>query len=942
MRVSCPHCSRVLEFSGDAPLFCAYCGRPLRDRQLEVTGAYVPSTPMPLYTPGSGSGSGGGEAVETEFAPGSGRGGGSSPGNQEWREPDPEEVAGYRIVRLLGRGGMGSVYEAEDSAIGRRVALKLISVEYLASIEAVERFRQEGRMASAITHPRCVFVLGADEYQGRPYIVMELMPGATLQGLVEERGGPLPAPEAIAKILDVIDGLREAHLLGVIHRDVKPSNCFLDVDGRVKIGDFGLSKSLDRDAGLTRTGSFVGTPLYASPEQIKRDAVDERTDVYSAAATLYFLLTGRPPFQADDAAAALAKIVSENPTPLRELRPELPPALEAAVLRGLARDRNYRFADLGRFREALLPFVSEGLRLPDLALRLSAFFADWTLTAALGLVIFGVFSPGHGHGQGDAATMLVCRLLCVLYFGLSEGIWGASLGKRLTGLRVSGAPGSGPPGVARGLARALAFYLLVGLPEDLTAMGLTPLLPTRRGAWLLVEPFSLAAALVGTLVMATPMRARNGYRGLHEWLTGTRVVRLPASRRRRAPRTRRPPARWTLEHTAPAPVGTAGLLKGIGPFRVAGAVIWDGRRRVLLGEDPSLRRTVWLVLRPRGSPAPSPARRDLGRPSRPRWLRGGEQSDFRWDAYSPQLGCSLADLAGPDGLPWADVRPILHDLADELARACADGTLPERLSVEQVWVQPDGTVQLVDFLEPSTSGQTPSDPPGDAERALNLLARTAALALEGGRRRGGSSARITAIQAPVPSHAGRMLDRLIGQPRPGDAPYTDVAELVADLEADRDKPTEVDTARRAAHLGPAILTGVPILVAVFALTSPRAGEWLSPWWVPVALAGLAAFWSALTRGGVLLSVTGLALVRSDARPAERWRCVWRSLIVWLPVATPLALAAWLSGQAPPHTSLAWVCWGTGLAVAVVAPLLALVWPSRSIHDRLAGTWVVPK
>src|SRR5438552_1118271 len=127
-------------------------------------------------------------------------------------------------------------------------------------------------------HPRCVFVYAADEDAGRPYIVMELMPGDTLHDLLEKRG-PLPPAEAVAKILDVIDGLLEAHQLGVVHRDVKPSNCFLEADGRVKVGDFGLAKSLVTESHLTRTGAFLGTPLYASPEQVKRETVDAQTDV---------------------------------------------------------------------------------------------------------------------------------------------------------------------------------------------------------------------------------------------------------------------------------------------------------------------------------------------------------------------------------------------------------------------------------------------------------------------------------------------------------------------------------------------------------------------------------------------------------------------------------------------------------------------------------------
>ncbi|MBY0395251.1 MAG: RDD family protein, partial [Thermoleophilia bacterium] len=430
----------------------------------------------------------------------------------------------------------------------------------------------------------------------------------------------------------------------------------------------------DPDCLVAATVNTAACTARTSDDLILTNAVEGgQTDVYSVAATLYYLLTARPPFQASDAAAALAKIVSEDPTPLRGVRPDLPPALEAAVLKGLARDRDYRFADLGRFREALLPFVSEGLRLPDLALRISGYFVDWLLMTAVGLVVFAAAGPGPSRPAAVVGGVLAWRALFVLYFGLTEGVWGASLGKRLTGLRVAGSPATGPPGLTRGLARAVTFYILVGLPDDATALGLIPLLPPRRAAWLIVEPLSLVAGLAGALVMSSTMRASNGYRGLHELVTETRVVRLPRSRRRRAPRGRKPPTRKVLDRGSTA-VG-AGLLKGVGTFKVAGAVIWDGRRRVLLGEDPTLKRPVWLVLRPKGAPAPSQARRDLGRIGRPRWLSGGEQGEHRWDAYSPQLGCSLADLAGPDGLPWADYagRYGSLDMATEPDRIFAPG-----------------------------------------------------------------------------------------------------------------------------------------------------------------------------------------------------------------------------------------------------------------------------
>src|SRR5262249_32060188 len=255
MLLTCSHCSRTLDLPGDAPSFCPYCGHSLSDNKQIATVAFdhETATRPPTDTP--------------------------SPGTQAI----PDVIAGYRLLRQLGRGGMGTVHEAEEIASRRRVAVKLISRQFGASSQTVERFRQEGRLASLITHPRCVFVLAADEEAGQPYIVMELMPGSTLQDLVEQKG-PLPVEQAVAKVLDIIEGLEEAHRLGVVHRDVKPSNCFLETSGRVKIGDFGLSKSLARAAHLTRTGAFLGTPLYASPEQVRGDSVDEQSDVYSVAA----------------------------------------------------------------------------------------------------------------------------------------------------------------------------------------------------------------------------------------------------------------------------------------------------------------------------------------------------------------------------------------------------------------------------------------------------------------------------------------------------------------------------------------------------------------------------------------------------------------------------------------------------------------------------------
>ena len=454
---------------------------------------------------------------------------------------DPSDVGGYRLLRRLGEGGMGRVYEAEDAA-GRRVALKLISADFAASPAAVERFRREGRLASGVSHPRCVFVLAADEAAGRPYIVMELMPGTTLQDLVD-RDGPMPVEQALSKILDVIEGLREAHRQGVVHRDVKPSNCFLDADGRVKIGDFGLSKSLVDSDALTRTGTFIGTPLFAAPEQIKGDPVGPQSDVYSTAATLYCLLTGRAPFQGGDPAATLARIVCDPAPPMRSLRRDLPAGLDKAVLRGLERDPAKRWRDLGEFQAALAPFVPGRLSIGGLGVRFGAFVLDYIVLMLFGLPLFfltvaatGGGNPwdAHIHPVRFVVQQLASVLLWGTYFGVCEVLWGCTPGKRWLGLRVYQARAVERPGAAAVALRTLLFFFLLNLGSfALSTLFLFVSVdpsdphPERQVALALLTLAFYPIEALGIGLLVCTMRARNGYRGLHEVLTGTRVVRFP-------------------------------------------------------------------------------------------------------------------------------------------------------------------------------------------------------------------------------------------------------------------------------------------------------------------------------------------------------------------------------------------------------------------------------
>lgn len=251
----------------------------------------------------------------------------------------PGQVFGpYRIERLLGKGGMGEVYEAEHLEHGRHVALKVVNRRLAGSSDRA-RFLREGELAASVNHPNCVYVFGSEEILGAPVITMELLPGGTLKDRVE-RDGPLAPTAAVDAILQVIAGLDAAHQAGVLHRDVKPSNCFVDLDGTVKVGDFGLSIStLARmpDAA-TESGRIQATPQFAAPEQLTGQPLDARADIYAVGATLFFLLTGEAPFTAGNLGALLARVLTERAPSARVAQSSVSPGLDRIVTRCLAKD----------------------------------------------------------------------------------------------------------------------------------------------------------------------------------------------------------------------------------------------------------------------------------------------------------------------------------------------------------------------------------------------------------------------------------------------------------------------------------------------------------------------------------------------------------------------------------------------------------------------------
>jgi beta-lactam-binding protein with PASTA domain len=256
----------------------------------------------------------------------------------------------YRAVRRIGSGGMAEVWCTADEVLGRRVALKLMDGRFAEDPEFRERFRREAQAAAGLTHPNIVAIFDRSEWDGVPYIAMELVDGRTLKELVAERG-PLPPEIAIGLTEQILRALGYAHRRGIVHRDVKPQNVILDPDGQAKVADFGIARAGNSD--MTQTGTIVGTVQYLSPEQAEGHPVDRRSDLYSVGVVLYELLTGRVPFDGEAPISIAIKHINERPVPPGQLRPGIPPALEAVVLRALEKDPARRFQSAEEFIAAL-------------------------------------------------------------------------------------------------------------------------------------------------------------------------------------------------------------------------------------------------------------------------------------------------------------------------------------------------------------------------------------------------------------------------------------------------------------------------------------------------------------------------------------------------------------------------------------------------------------
>lgn len=817
----------------------------------------------------------------------------------------------YQLLGLLGSGGMGTVYDAEESATGRRVALKTLGRK-LDTPELRKRFLREGRLAAGISHPNSLYIYGSQEVDGIPVITMEIAGGGTLQDQLD-RNGPLPIDRAVDAVLDVIAGLSAAQAAGVLHRDVKPSNCFVDPTGTVKVGDYGLSVSTaaQDDTYATAAGMVMGTPAFASPEQLRGDDLDVRADIYSVGATLYALLTNRAPFEGANAVQVVANAVNQAPDPVERSRDDIPSDLSRVVARCLAKEPAGRYADYAALRDVLLPFSSKVPAPASIAIRASAGWIDYLLAflppyLALMLLVGaeGLFvQPLVDRTLYAWRFYLLLLGIGFLYFAVVEGIWGAGPGKRLKGLKVI-RPNGRPPGFARALVR-------IGIPI-LCAEGVRlPLMLAliSEAEWTTMQTVLFVLAAVGCgwipVVLALGARGANGYATLWDRASGTRVV----------VKTRaaiRPTLGGIVQEDNP------GLdAEPLGPYRVLREQVpgqW------IVADDPALRRRVWLI---RGkSSALTPERKSVARPGRLRWLqtvRGGEDV---WEAFEAPGGLPLSRLVeNGNRISWSTMRHWLHDLAMELYEGSRDRTLPETVCLNQVWITKEGRAVLLD--RPWPDGATPPNGVSvqDLDGQQRFLDTVAALVEPTG----------------LPLHARPVLRNL------HQARFEKLSFLTGTLRGLLTKPVEVSRGIRAGSMFLLPLyTWIAVVVGYYHDKpwdgSLGRGILGSAFLVLGVVAGLQLLQVPLRRTAGQ-SIFRLAVVDAHGEPASARRRLARWAVAWLPLLVPSLIIVTTVGWKPGDPD--WFAPSFALLVLWLGGAVYGVWsPHRGLPDRAVDTWVV--
>ncbi len=866
----------------------------------------------------------------------------------------------YELLKPLGTGGMGVVWQAIERQSGRQVALKQLYPALLSDAATRSRFFQEAQLAAQISDSHVTFVFEAGEVDRQPYIAMELMDGQTVAQLIEKEG-PLPIQRAVDIILQAIDGMIAAHRIGVVHRDIKPSNLFLDHDSQVKVGDFGLSKSMGgKAAELTQLGSFMGTPLYASPEQLRCAAVDHRTDIYSLGATLFTLLAGQPPFQGDSMSVA-AQIISDPAPLLRTRQPQIPRDLERIVDRCLAKTAGDRFPDLTHLRTALLPFASHGTTLATAGRRLAAFMLDYFtiqlgVKSLLAVAVIGILVQSYLELQFQSLPSAFARLTwiyivgfwssLVAYFALSEGLTGLTLGKRMLGLRVVNDQGESP-GLGRGFLRAVVVPGCFGITlicELMLLRGDDNLFDTAGR--LFSDSVSTIVFVLIVTACLTSMRASNGLRGVHEWLSRTRVFYVVPGRCRK------------LKLSADSPYEISPMTLTFGPFQTTKLLAQSDAGDVFLASDPQLSREVWIVRQPH-QPCPDVQRINLKRPSRTRWLGGGSADHGRWDAYEAVRGMPIHILlANPTLVDWSVLRMVLQDVAMELQAATVDETLPAELSLTHIWVDEFGHAKVVDqsLVKGVRVGQYDQfELRGVQDRVANygrLLQELAELVRQN--------------YPGLPRSAKEFLIELSQQP--ADVNLFEFA--IQRLKSMSQRMAVLGWDARAGILG--VTLGVEkVTLSLLSSLVFLTGIYLVPesdffirfglcWFIMVSIVAIVGF---VFRGGPVFHYMNINVCDLNGRLASRARAAWRNVLAWSPALylQGATIVGWLVTSeyikqmhtlpsslltqlqsAPLQSAELAISSFCCLGLIGYGIYFLLKHPTRGLQDWLAGTQLIPE